>query len=107
MTSEFFNLPSTLDEKTQNELNKYRSLEAKERKGHLSSDEKTFLVKYAEYFDSLGFNKYARDPLYSKFIEKVANLSEFSSIPKNVEEQKKQDDLTISILEDLLKEDSE
>lgn len=107
LTSEFFNLPSTLDEKTQNELNKYRSLEAKERKGHLSSDEKTFLVKYAEYFDSLGFNKYARDPLYSKFIEKVANLSEFSSIPKNVEEQKKQDDLTISILEDLLKEDSE
>jgi len=45
--------------------------------------------------------------LYTKFIEKVANLTEFKSIPRNEEEQRKQDDLTISILEDLLKEDSE
>ncbi|SHM51973.1 AAA family ATPase [Flavobacterium saccharophilum] len=107
LTSEFFNLPSTLDENTQNELNKYRSLEVKERKGNLSADEKTFLNKYAGYFDSLGFNKYTRDPLYSKFIEKVANLAEFSSIPKNLNEQKRQDELTISILQDLLKDESE
>ncbi|MBX9886994.1 MAG: AAA family ATPase [Flavobacteriaceae bacterium] len=107
LTSEFFNLPSTLDEKTQNELNKYRSLEAKGRKGSLTSEEKILLENYGLYFDSLGFNKYTRDPLYSKFIEKVANLAEFLSIPKNTEEQKKQDDLTISILDDLLKEESE
>jgi len=107
LTSTFFNLPSTLDEKTQNELNKYRSLEVKERKGDLTSDEKILLENYGAYFDSLGFNKYTRDPLYSKFIQKVANLTEFLSIPSNKEEQKKQDDLTISILEDLLKEDLE
>lgn len=107
LTSEFFNLPSTLDEKTQNELNEYRALEVKERKGNLTSDEKYLLEKHTNYFESLGFNKYTRDPLYTKFIEKVANLTEFKSIPRNEEEQRKQDDLTISILEDLLKEDSE
>jgi len=107
LTSEFFNLPSTLDEETQNELNEYRSLEVRERNGELSSEEKSLLEKYTKYFESLGFNKYTRDPLYTKFIEKVANLTEFKSIPRNEEEQRKQDDLTISILEDLLKEDSE
>lgn len=107
LTSEFFNLPSTLDEETQNELNEYRSLEVRERKGKLSSDEKALLEKYTIYFESLGFNKYTRDPLYAKFIEKVSNLTEFKSIPRNEEEQQKQDDLTISILDDLLKEDSE
>ncbi len=107
LTSEFFNLPSTLDEETQKELNEYRSLEVKERSGKLSPNEKILLEKYAKYFESLGFNKYTRDPLYAKFIEKVANLTEFKSIPSNEEEQQKQDDLTISILEDLLKEDSE
>jgi len=105
LTSEFFNLPSTLDEETQNELNDYRSLEVRERNGKLSSDEKSLLEKYTKYFESLGFNKYTRDPLYAKFIEKVANLTEFKSIPRNEEEQQKQDDLTISILDDLLNED--
>ncbi|WP_411029344.1 AAA family ATPase [Spongiimicrobium sp. 3-5] len=107
LTSEFFNLPSTLDEDTQNELNEYRSLEVKEKQGDLSEEEKSLLVKYTKYFDQLGFNKYTRDPLYAKFIEKTATLSEFKSIPRTKEEKQKQDDLTISILEDLLKEDSE
>lgn len=107
LTSEFFNLPSTLDEDTQNELNEYRSLEVKEKQGDLSEDEKSLLTKYTKYFEQLGFNKYTRDPLYAKFIDRIANLSEFKSIPKTKEEQQKQDDLTISILEDLLKEDSE
>ncbi|WP_282069923.1 AAA family ATPase [Olleya namhaensis] len=105
LTSEFFNLPSTLDEDTQNELNQYRSLEVREKKGTLSSDEKSKLERLANYFDSLGLNKYTRDPLYSKFIEMTATLSEFETIPTTKEEQQKQDDLTISILEDLLKED--
>lgn len=107
LTSEFFNLPSTLDEDTQNELNEYRSLEVRERNEVLTVEENTLLKKYTKYFESLGFNKYTRDPLYAKFIEKTATLSEFNSIPKTKEEQQKQDDLTISILEDLLKEDSE
>ncbi|KGL61244.1 AAA family ATPase [Polaribacter sp. Hel1_33_49] len=107
LTSEFFNLPSTLDEETQNELNEYRSLEVKEKRGDLSEKEKTLLTKYTKYFEELGFNKYTRDPLYAKFIERTANLSEFKSIPKTKEAQQKQDDLTVSILEDLLKEDSE
>lgn len=107
LTSEFFNLPSTLDEETQNELNEYRSLEVKEKHGVLSDNEKTLLTKYTKYFEELGFNKYTRDPLYAKFLERTANLSEFKSIPQTKEEQQKQDDLTISILEDLLKEDSE
>lgn len=107
LTSEFFNLPSTLDEETQNELNEYRSLEVKEKHGELTEEDKTLLTKYAKYFEELGFNKYTRDPLYTKFIEKTANLAEFKSIPKTKEEQKRQDDLTVSILEDLLKEDTE
>ncbi len=107
LTSEFFNLPSTLDEDTQNELNEYRSLEVKEKQGNLTKDEKSLLAKYTRYFEQLGFNKYTRDPLYAKFIARIANLSEFKSIPNTKEERQKQDDLTISILEDLLKEDSE
>ena len=107
LTSEFFNLPSTLDEETQNELNEYRSLEVKEKHGELTEEDKTLLTKYAKYFEELGFNKYTRDPLYAKFIEKTANLAEFKSIPQTKEEQKRQDDLTVSILEDLLKEDKE
>ncbi len=107
LTSDFFNLPSTLDEDTQNELNEYRSLEVKEKQGDLTEDEKSLLSKYTKYFEQLGFNKYTRDPLYAKFIARIANLSEFKSIPNTKKEQQKQDDLTISILEDLLKEDSE
>lgn len=104
LTSEFFKLPSTLDEGTQKELNEYRSLEVLERKGKLSDEQKEKLEGYIKYFDSLGFNKFTRDPLYNLFLEKISELKEFQNIPKTDIEKKKQDELALSILEDLLKE---
>lgn len=104
LTSEFFKLPTTLDESTQKELNEYRFLEIKERKGQLTDKEKQDLIKYSVYFDSLGFNKYTRDPLYNLFIQKLSQRDEFKFIPKSKEDRIKQDDLAKSILDELLKE---
>lgn len=104
LTSEFFKLPTTLDESTQNELNEYRFLEIKERKGQLTENEKQDLIKYSIYFESLGFNKYTRDPLYNLFIQKLSERDEFKIIPKSKDDRIKQDDLAKTILDDLLKE---
>lgn len=104
LTSEFFKLPTTLDESTQKELNEYRTLEVKERKGQLTDKEKQDLIKYSVYFDSLGFNKYTRDPLYNLFIQKLSERDEFKYIPKSKEDRIKQDNLAKSILDELLKE---
>lgn len=107
LTSEVFNLPTTLGPKTQNELNEYRTLEVLERQGILPEYQKEKLNKYTKYFESAGFNKYTRDPLYNLFIEKLSVLEEFKNIPKNEDERKKQDEIALTILEDLLKEEKE
>lgn len=107
LTSDFFNLPTTLDEETQNELNEYRTLEVLERKGKISHDQKEKLDGYIKYFDSLGFNKFTRDPLYNLFINKISEIKEFQIIPKNETERQKQDELALSVLEKLLKEEKE
>lgn len=107
LTSNFFNLPSTLDEDTQNDLNKYRELEVTQHNLKLSIKESEDLEKLRMYFESIGFNKFTRDPLYNLFIEKVSTLKEFKTLPTNEEERKRQDKIALSILEELLNDSEE
>lgn len=107
LTGEFFNLPSTLDPETQNDLMAYRNLEALSRKGELNPAQKTKLEEYRTYFDSLGFNKYTRDPLYNLFLKRLFERKEFQSPPQNEKEREKQNELALSILDKLLSEEQE
>ncbi len=104
LTSEFFNLPTTLDPDTQSDLNLYRLLEIQNKNNKLTLEEKEKLEKLGKYFEALGFNKFTRDPLYNLFLERTANRPELKEVPKNNEERLKQDELALSILEELLKE---
>lgn len=104
LTSEFFNLPTTLDPDTQSDLNLYRSLEVQNKNRELTLEEKEKLGKLGKYFETLGFNKFTRDPLYNLFIERTANRPELREVPKNNDQRLKQDELALSILEELLKE---
>lgn len=107
LTSELFGLETTLDPETQEGLEKFRLLEIKQLNNKISETELNELNELRVFFDSKGFQKYARDPLYSKFIEATNELDEFKSTPKNNAERKRQDELAVSILEGILKEEEE
>ena len=106
LTGEFFHVPSPLDPDTQGELNEYRALEAKQRnKTKLSEKEKNKLEEHSKYFESLGMNKFTRDPLYNLFMQRISEHPKFLKVPTNKAEKQEQDNLALEILEDLLKEE--
>ena len=65
LTSDLFRLRSTLDPKTQKELDRQRVLAMKE---HLTQDEEAELRDIKARLRDLGFDQTIRDPLYGQFV---------------------------------------
>jgi predicted ATPase len=105
LTSEFFKLPSTLDEKTLEVLNRRNKLISKQDKNELDDAEKSELNQIFQYLNSLGINTTDRDPLYQKFIIAISNLDEFKKEDYTPDDLKKQNEIAIQILEELLNEE--
>jgi len=106
LTSEFFGLPTTIDEFTQGKLDERNELLVKQHKQKLSEQEQERLRVLFEELEELGFGNTFRDPLYQKFIvayKKRVKVQGKSSYTK--EELDKQNALAMEILEELLKEE--
>ena len=106
LTSEFFGLPTTIDEFTLEKLDTRNKLLVKQQKQKLSEKEQEKLrILFAELED-LGIGNTFRDPLYQKFI--VAYKNRIKNQGKNSftkEELDKQNILAMEILEELSKEE--
>lgn len=104
LTSEFFNLPSTLDEDTLKELEERNDLIVKQENDTLSVDEELRLTELFYKLSNLGINTTDRDPLYQKFIVALAN-HEKSIINQNVIVNKTEKNrIAFDILEKIIKE---
>lgn len=98
LTSEFFNLPSSLDFKTEEKIVKQYELLSKERHGKLTVKEKDDLFKLNQYLDEIGFNQTSIDPLYDRFIDELLNIPDFQYKPKTEKEKVRQDEIIMSVL---------
>lgn len=104
LTSEFFNLPSTLDEDTLKELEERNDLIVKQENDTLSVDEQLRLTELFYKLSNLGINTTDRDPLYQKFIVALAN-HEKSNINQNVIVNKTEKSrIAFDILEKIIKD---
>lgn len=98
LTSEFFNLPSSLDFKTEVKIIRQYELLSKERHGKLTELEENELFELNQYLNEIGFNQTSIDPLYDKFIDELLNIPEFVYRPKTEEDKIKQDEIIMSVL---------
>jgi predicted ATPase len=105
LTSEFFKLPSTLDEDTLEVLVRRNELISKQDKGELNERETSELNKIFHYLNSLGINTTDRDPLYQKFIVAISQRDEFKKDEYSPQDLKKQNEIALQILEELLNEE--
>ncbi|MCR1026400.1 AAA family ATPase [Cellulophaga baltica] len=105
LTSEFFNLPSTLDEDTLEVLDRRNELISKQDKMELNDAEKSELNQIFQYLNSLGINTTDRDPLYQKFIVAISQHDEFKKEEYSPQDLKKQNNIALQILEQLLNEE--
>lgn len=104
LTSDFFNLPSTLDEDTLKELEERNELIVKQENNSLSDDERLRLTELFYKLSNLGINTTDRDPLYQKFIVALAN-HEKSTIDENIIINKtEKSKIAFDILEKIIKE---
>ncbi len=106
LTSEFFGLPTTIDDFTQEKLDRRNELLVKQQDTLLSEQELEELRVLFIELEDLGFGNTFRDPLYQKFI--VAYKNRIKDQGKNSytkAELDKQNALAMEILEELSKEE--
>jgi predicted ATPase len=102
LTSELFGLPSTLDGNTLTVIERRNELIAKQDKVKLSSTEAIELNSIFHELNSLGINTTDRDPLYQRFIVAIRDRDEFKKEKYTSEDLKKQNDIALEILNELL-----
>ena len=103
LTSELFDLPSTLDRETQAELDRKRQLQYKQNR---TADENAELASLEEKLQGLGFTRTIRDPLYDKFLEKLYSLPQFQNTPIKDAERKEMTALMDDILTEIMEEEN-
>ena len=101
LTSEFFNLPSSLDYDTEQEVIKQYELLAKKNHTGLTKKEEKDLFKLNQYLDEIGFNQKSIDPLYDKFLETIIKERGFKARAQTSAEKKKQEKLVIKVLKEI------
>ncbi|MFP5439051.1 MAG: AAA family ATPase [Bacteroidia bacterium] len=104
LTSEFFNLPSTLDQDTLNDLNERNVLIAKQEKHELSDEEKDRLTELFYQFSKLGINTTDRDPIYQKFLIAITEREDFNFHTTSSKEREEQNKIALDILEEIIKD---
>lgn len=102
LTSDLFDLPTSLDLKTQNDLDRKRHLMFKKDR---SKEEDLELKKLKESLSDMGFSMTTRDPLYNKFLEKLYSRDEFKYEEPTDQERKEMSNLIDAILYEILAEE--
>ena len=103
LTSDLFELPSTLDPDTQAELDRKRQLQFKTNKSQQEIQE---LEQLEKEFENYGIGRTTRDPLYDKFIERLYSREEFQNRPIRDDERKEMTSLMDEILSELKNEEN-
>ncbi|MDP1816860.1 MAG: AAA family ATPase [Leadbetterella sp.] len=104
LTSEFFKLPSTLDEDTLDVLKRRNELIVKQDDHKLTDDEASELKEIFYYLNNLGINTTDRDPLYEKFIVALSKLEKSEFVKSSPVELKKQNEIAFDILKRIINE---
>ena len=107
LTSEFFNLPSTLDEDTLEELNERNRLVTKKDESGLTDQENEQLNELFKKLSELGINTTDRDPMYQKFLVALSQREEFQSDKITKDLREKQNQIALEILDELFNEENE
>ncbi|AXT55389.1 DUF2813 domain-containing protein [Aquimarina sp. AD1] len=101
LTSDFFNLPSTLDEDTLEDLNTRNRLVTKKENTGLSDDETNELNELFIKLSNIGINTTDRDPMYQRFITAISQREEFQEEKISKEDREKQNKIALEILNEL------
>lgn len=107
LTSEFFNLPSIMDEESYNSLNKKRELEILQRDGKLDKKQEDELQQLVLKLSKIGFDKVQRDPLYDKFIKAVYENEDLKKPALSLEERKIQEEKMAKLIKELMDEEKD
>jgi len=108
LTSELFMMPTTLDTETQKILDERNLLLAKQQHEELSQTEKFRLNEIFSNLRDLGITQTYRDPIYQKFLAAISGREEFKTKAQySAEDLNKQNEIAISILDELVKEEKE
>lgn len=105
LTSEFFNLPSSMDEESFNDLTRKRELEVLKRENALPVEFERELQDLTNKLSRIGFDKKQRDPLYEKFIHAVYQNPDLKRPSNDLEERKMQNDKMATLIKQLMDED--
>ena len=106
LTSEFFNLPSTLDEDTLDDIIERNRLVSKQDIEGLSQKEKKELNDLFHKLNELGINTTDRDPFYQKFIIALNKRKDFDIKESTPQAKKRQNEIALEILEKLFKDEA-
>lgn len=107
LTSDFFNLPSTVDPETLEDLKERNLLISKQDLEGLSNAEKERLTELFYNLSKLGINTTDRDPLYQKFIIALSQREDFNLQPTSPEDREKQNKIAVDILDEIIKSSEE
>jgi len=102
LTSDLFDLPTSLDSITQDELDEKRRLTFKKDK---TQDEKERLRSLNESLEKLGFTMTTRDPLYSKFLERLYELDEIKEKEPSEIDREELSNLIDGLLKEIMAEE--
>lgn len=103
LKSELFGLRSTVDSETLRRLDRRNYLYALGEKR--TPEESAEMAQLSEELSDLGFAKDFKDPYYAKFVQKMALHTKFHQEILTPEEQREQDAIADSIIEEILREE--
>ncbi|MDO6516105.1 AAA family ATPase [Zobellia uliginosa] len=101
LTSEIFNLSTTLDQNTLNKFIERRKLLLLIDKGQTDDDTIERLKNLNEELNDIDFNKPFDDPLYKEFIKALDNLEDYKRIDLSEQEKRERQKISDSILQKL------
>lgn len=102
LTSDLFDLPTSLDLQTQSDLNRKRNLMFKKDR---SKEEDFELNRLNKSLSDMGFTMTTRDPLYNKFLEKLYSREEFKYEEPTEIEREEMSKLMDEVLDEILAEE--
>lgn len=105
LTSEFFNLPSAMDEESFEKLQRKRYLEVLNRNQKLDGAQRLELETLEIKFSKLGLSYSQRDPLYQKFIEAVYSNKDLLKPSNNLEEREAQEEKMALVMKQIMDEE--
>lgn len=100
LTSDMFDLPTTLDSETQSLLDERNELLFKESQNKLTSKDENRLKEISEILNIAGFNQIFKDPLYTKFVVAYKSYIEESKSKAKAEEHSE----ALKIVKKIIKE---